>query len=349
MRKIIPILILLHLIVYTVSGQSFTVSDLLKLSAIPSKNIDRFMSKKGFSLTGGKLENDIMETEFTLKPDIKKNYAGPKHIIDVSFGNNERTFILHTSSLNELLQGQQLLSSQQFFYDDKKNVLKDFPVLFQKGNVAIQTSSVIIDSLPEYAFTLTVKRLPEGIKYAEDLLRFDSHEFLASFFGEQNVKKDLYYFSQQELQKCSVLFGGTPYQVVFVWGDADNLNKLQYIIVPHVLPTVSAAKENPVTGNSEWQFRNGIYPGMDVKELLRLNEVDFDIYGKNSGLAYMVKPGESGKIDFKKTAVSLSCTACDDLKIFNQQEVSAVEVTRNDIPMYINDVILYPSEKASAN
>jgi hypothetical protein len=330
-------------------GQSFTVSDLLKLSTLPSKCIDQFMSKKGFSLTGGKLENDVMQTEFTLKPKIKKNYVGPWRTIDISFSNDKKIFTFHTSSLNELLLGQQLLSSQEFFYDHKKNVQKDFPLFFQKGNIAVQTSFASDDSIPEYTFSLTVKKLPAGIKYAEDLLQFDSHEFLVSFFGEQNVKKDLYYFSKNELQKCSVLFSGTPYQVVFVWGDADNLNKLLYIIVPRKLPTVSAAKENSVTGNSEWQFRNGIYPGMDVKELLRLNQFDFDIYANKSDLAYMVKPGENGKINFKKIAVNLSCSMCDDLKMFNQQEVSAIEVAKNDIPMYVNDVILYPSEKVAPN
>ncbi len=349
MRKIVPILLLLQLSTHKISGQSFTVSDLLKLSTLSSKSIDHFMGKKGFAFTGGKLENEMMETEFTLKPKIRKKYVGPKRTITINILEDTKTFILHTSSLNELLQGQQLLSSQEFFYDNKKNVLKDFPVLFQKRNVTIQTSFQIVDSLPEYTFTLTLKKLPQGIKYAEDLLQFDSHEYLVSFFGEQNVKKDLYYFSQNELQKCSVLFSGTPFQVVFVWGDPDNLSRLLYIIVPHRLPTASAAKDNSVTGNNEWQFRNGIYQGMDIKELLRLNQVDFDIYGNKSDLAYMVKPAESGRIDFKKTAVSFSCTTCEDLKIFNQKEVSAIEVAKNDIPMYVNAVILYPREKESSN
>ena len=199
--------------------------------------------------------------------------------------------------------------------------------------------------IPRYSFKLKVKKIPSAIKYAEDLLQFDSHEFLVSFFGEQNVKKDMYYFSEKELKKCSVLFSGTRYQVVFVWGDQNNLNNLLYILVPHALPTAGAEKKNPVTGNNEWQFRNGIYPGMDIKELLRLNEMDFNIYGNTSELAFMVKPVDNGKIDFKKTAVMLSCNNCDDIKMFNQQEVSALAVAKKDLPMYVTDVIIYPSHR----
>ena len=153
----------------------------------------------------------------------------------------------------------------------------------------------------------------------------------------------MYYFSEKELKKCSVLFSGTRYQVVFVWGDEKNLKDLLYILVPHSLPTAGAEKKNSVTGNNEWQFRNGIYPGMDLKELLRLNEMDFNIYGNASELAFMVKPGVNGKIDFKKTAVVLNCENCDDLKIFSQHEVSALDIAKKNLPMYVNDVIIYPS------
>jgi len=349
MRKAIPLLLLLQAMSLLVTGQNFTVQDLVKLSALSAGNIDHFMSRKGYALTGGKMENDIMETEFTLKPGIKKNYVGPSRRIDIHFEKDRKTFTLYTSSQNELLTGQESLRTAGYFYDSTKNALRDFPMLFQKGNAAVQTSVDTLDGSVRYALTLTVRKLPDGVKYAEDLLQFDSHQLLVSFFGDQNVKKDLYYFSQHELQQCSVLFSGTPYQVVFVWGDGVNLDQLSYIIVPHILQTVSAVSDNPVTGHSEWQFRNGLYPGMDVKELLRLNQVDFDIYGKQSDLAYMVKPEDAGKIDFKTTAVTLSCTTCDELKIFNQPEVSAATLARNDIPMYVSDVILYPAKAPVAN
>ncbi len=275
---------------------------------------------------------------------MRKFYARPKNIY-ISMADSYREYNLQISLANEYVDNQRELIKSGFFYDESADVNKDSSMLFQKGNIVILASSQKNDAASQYTFKLKVKKIPERIKYAEDLLQFDSHEFLASFFGPQNVKRDMYYFSEKELKKCSVLFSGTKYQVVFVWGDEKNLDNLLYILVPHVLPTKGAKENNPVTGNSEWQFQNGIYPGMDIKELLRLNQMDFNIYGNASDLAFMVKPAESGKIDFKKTAVMLGCNSCDDIKILNQPEVSAIAVVNKDLPMYVNDVILYPSKQ----
>jgi len=49
-----------------------------------------------------------------------------------------------------------------------------------------------------------------------------------------------------------------------------------------------------------------------------------------------------GKIDFKKTAVMLSCRDCFDDKIFRQKEVSALDVAKANLPVRIYDVIIYP-------
>ena len=343
MKKILLILILYNFASGAADGQSFTIDNLVKVASLPSKDIDHFMNRNGYVLTSSKLENEAMEASFSVKVKKNKPYIGPKRTINIYLKDDSKYFTLHTSSLNEYVDGQRSLIKSGFFYDKQKDVSKDTSILFQKGNTLIQATAGEDDGIPRYSFKLKVKKIPSAIKYAEDLLQFDSHEFLVSFFGEQNVKKDMYYFSEKELKKCSVLFSGTRYQVVFVWGDDNNLNNLLYILVPHALPTAGAEKKNPVTGNNEWQFRNGIYPGMDIKELLRLNEMDFNIYGNTSELAFMVKPVDNGKIDFKKTAVMLSCNNCDDIKMFNQQEVSALAVAKKDLPMYVTDVIIYPS------
>jgi hypothetical protein len=343
MKRLLLIIILQNFFTGNICSQSFSVNDLVKLASLPSKDIDHFMNKNGYIITGSKSGNESMEASFSIKMKKNKTYPGPKRTITIYLQDDSTYFILHTSSLNEYLDGQRSLIKSDFFHDDKKDISKDSSVLFQKGNITIRATMENRDSVPQYAFELRQKKLPHTVKYAEDLLQFDSHEFLVSFFGGQNVKKDIYYFSEKELKKCSVLFSGTRYQVVFVWGDENNLNDLLYILVPHSLPTAGADKKNPVTGNNEWQFQNGIYPGMDLKELLRLNEMDFKIYGNASELAFMVKPSKNGKIDFRKTAVMLSCDNCDDIKMFNQPEVSALAVAKKDLPMYVTDVIIYPS------
>lgn len=346
MKKILFSFILYNLApAMVVNGQSFTIDNLIKVASLPSKDIDHFMDKNGYVLNSSKSENNSMEANFKVKIKKNKPYTGPERTINVSLKDDSKYFTLHTSSLNEFISGQRSLIKSGFFYDKQKDVTKDTLILFQKGNMLVQATVLDSDGIRQYNFKLKLKKMPSVVKYAEDLLQFDSHELLVSFFGETNVKKDMYYFSEKELKKCSVLFSGTRYQVVFVWGDENNLNDLLYILVPHSLPTASAEKKNPVTGNNEWQFRNGIYPGMDLKELLRLNEMDFNIYGNTSELAFMVKPEEDGKIDFKKTAVVLSCDNCDDIKMFNQKEVSALAVAKKDLPMYVSDVVIYPSHR----
>ncbi|MGH2646892.1 MAG: hypothetical protein ACRDE8_04960 [Ginsengibacter sp.] len=343
MKKILLTLVLQIFASCIIFGQSFDVSELIKLAYLPTKDIDRFMHKKGFDLSFSKSDSTSAESIFTTRVKAKEKEIIPKKNIDITFCENFKSYSFQTKSAGEYVDGQRNLIKAGFLYDENKDVNKDSSMFFQKGNIVITASLQKTDSSTEYVFKLKMKKIPLKIKYAEDLLQFDSHELLVSFFGPQNVKRDMYYFSEKELKKCSVLFSGTKYQVVFVWGDEKNLNNLLYILVPHVLPTKGAEENNPVTGNSEWQFQNGIYPGMDIKELLRLNQMDFNIYGNASELAFMVKPGENGKIYFKKTAVMLTCNNCEDIKMFNQKEVSALDVAKKDLPMYVNDVILYPS------
>jgi hypothetical protein len=345
MKRIFLILILQNFAAGNAHSQSFTVDELVTLASLPSKNIDHFINRKGFILSGSRSDNDTMGASFIAKAKGNKKDIGPKRSIEMYLKDDSKYFTLHTSSLNEYLDGQRSLIKSGFFYDDQKDMSRESSMLFQKWNITIQATTGVKDGIPEYTFKLKEKEIPSSIMYAEELLQFESHEFLVSFFGRQNVKKDMYFFSEKELKKCSVLFSGTRRQAVFVWADENNLNNLSYILVSNVLPTAGAEKNTVLTGNNEWQFQTGIHPGMPIQELLKINEMDFDIYGNASEMAFMVKPGETGKIDFKKTAVMLSCSNCYDNKLFNQQVVSALDVAKKNLPMYVYDVIIYPSHR----
>ena len=146
-----------------------------------------------------------------------------------------------------------------------------------------------------YTFLLKKKELPlpATIQHAEDLLNFDSHEYLVGFFGAANVKKDYYYFSEKELKKCSVLFGNTSRQAVFIWDDEDNYSQLSYVLISNIIHTLNAKKFDGFIGINEWNLTNGVYPGMGLKELLKINAEDFEIYGNNSELAFMAKPSRA--------------------------------------------------------
>ncbi|MGI8581958.1 MAG: hypothetical protein ACR2KX_07175 [Chitinophagaceae bacterium] len=343
MKKILLILILQNFAISNSYCQSFTVDELITLAYLPSKNVEHYMNKKGFMLSGSQSDSGTMRACFIEKGNSKKKGVDPKRSIDIYIKNDSKYFTLHTPEVNEYLQGQQSLIKSGFFYDDRKDLSKESSMLFQKANLTIKASLQVQDSITQYSFDLKEKVIPASLMYAEDLLQFDSHQFLASYFGEQNVKKDMYYLSETELKKCSVLFSGTPHQAVFVWGDDIYLNNLSYILVSNVLPTEGGKKNNPLSGNNQWQLKNGIYPGMALKDLLKINEMDFDIYGNKSELAFLAKPNEYGKIDFRKTAVMLSCHECVDNKIFNQKVVSALDIAKANLSMRVFDVVIYSS------
>jgi len=342
-------LLLIFLSQIFVSGitfsQSFTIDDLLALPYMPPKNIDHFMDKNGFSIRSSFYRYDtMMVTSFFEKIKSKSKDSVAKRSVEIYKKNDTACYVFHTSSLNEYLNGQKQLIKAGFFYDNKKDLTKAATMLFQKKNITILTKPDLKDEKLQYTFLLQKKELPDpnSIQFAEDLLIFNSHEYLVSFFGEKNVKKDLFYFSDKELRKCSVLFGYSSRQAVFVWGDENNLCDLTYILVSNIIPTVSAEKYSGVISMNEWEMENGIRLGMSVKELLILNEKEFKFYGNQSELAFMVKPDDSGKIDFRKTVVMLTCNDCNNDRLFDKLLVNAVDAAVENLPMHINGLVLLP-------
>ncbi len=345
MKRLLLTIILQYLVIANLHSQSFTVDDLVSLASMPSKNIDRFMNRNGFTIAVSNWDKETTDTASnTFVQKIKKNKKDiiPLRSVELYTKDESKYFCLHTSALSEYLDGQKVLIKKGFVYDNKIPLSKESSILFQKWNITVQATPGVKDDLPQYTFILREKKIPSAISYAEDLLKFDSHEFLVSFFGEQNVKKDLYYFSERELKKCSVLFGNSSHQVVFVWDDENNLNNLAFILVSNIIPTVNSPRREGIISNNEWKLKCGLHPGMSIKDLIQLNENDFEIYGNESELGLMIKPGVNGKIDFKKTAVMLSCKNCNNDKFLQKQEVSALAVAKENLPMYVFDIIIYP-------
>jgi hypothetical protein len=343
MKKILLILLLINFATGTALCQ-FSVDELITLASMQSKNIDHFMKKKGYVISDKESNSGTMGKSFIEKPSPNKKWDEPKRSINITVKEDSKNFTLNTPVLNEYLAGKQRLIKSGFFYDTLKNINKEQTVLFQKGNITIRTSTHVMDGMTQYSFDLKEKIISPKLEYAEDLLQFDSNELLASFFGKQNVKKDIYYLSEKEVRTCSVIFSGTQRQVVFVWGDEVYLNNLSYIIVTNKLPTAGGKDANPLAGNNQWKLKSGIHPGMPLTDMLEINEKDFTIYGKESDMAFIVKPGNNGKIDFKKIAIMLSCPDCYYNKIFNRKEVSALAVAKANLPMRVLDVVIYASD-----
>lgn len=323
-------------------AQRFTTKDFLKVAKMASKDVNLFMLKKKFIVYRDNRGIDSVPLSFIPKVKGWKSDDIPECRVDVFQKDNSRFLIWRITSFDEFLTAEQALVSEKFTYDKTKNFNKDSSILFQKNNLSILSNKEVEDSIINYTFQLKERKIPDSIAFADELLQFDSNEYLESYFGEKNVKRDLYYFSENELRKCSVLFGNTPYQAMFVWGDETNLDKLSYIIISNIFPTKTYQENGIPNTNNDWKFLNGMRSGMSLRDVLRLNEMDFTIYGSKSDMGFMVKPEESGKIDFKKMGLMFRCPNCFDNEIFNQKEISALDIAKANLPLKVFDIIIYP-------
>ncbi len=344
MNRILLILSLQIFVFGNANSQSFNVDDLLSLTSMPQKNLERFMSKNKFSLANSDEENTPQSTTFLQK--IKKSKRGdePERSVILYKTDDTQYYVLHTSSKAEYLDNQSRLIKDHFVYDTSKKFANERSMFYQKRNVTLEATAEIKDDDADYTFVLKQKQLPDisQVRYAEDLLQFNSHEFLTSFFGENNVMKDMYYFSEKELKKCSVLFGGSNRQVVFVWKDQINLSAIEYILISTEMPTEGNSNNDKVLNTNEWQLKSGIHHGTNIKELLKLNENDFLVYGNGSELAFMIEPSGNGKIDFRKTALLLTCKGCNTDALFDNKTISALDIAKKDLPVSVFDIIIYP-------
>lgn len=347
MKKLLLIPFMQLIFAGPANSQSFTLDDLLKLSSVSPKQLDNHLKREGFTNTRHWMDYDLRKISFYEKIKTAKRDSLTGRIVDLYNKDATKYFEFHTPSYAEYLDGHKRLLKAGFFHDEKKELTQTDAKLYQKKNMTVLAMTSTAEGVLQYSFQLAVKEYPNpaSIRHAEDLLKFTSHEYLAGFFGEKNVKKDFYYFSDKELKKCTVLFGNSSKQAVFVWDDEENLRDLSYILVSNVIPTVNSEKFNEVIGLNKWELENGIYSGMSVKELLKLNQKDFEIYGSRSEKAFMIKQENSGKIDFKKIAVMMSCNNCNDDRLLKNSAVKAQDIADDNLPMYVYHIILYSAKQ----
>jgi hypothetical protein len=321
-----------------IRSQSITVDDLLTLSALSPKSFDNFMSKKGFVPGSKAMENEAMSISFYEKR--KKGKTEHKDTVmrsvDLYKKEDMYCFVLNTSCPKEYTDGCNRLKKAGFIANKNTDSTATAPQTFQKRNVTVNAGPVNGDDGTIYSFVLQKKELPalSGVQYAEDLLKFNSHEYLVSFFGEKNVKKDQYYFTEKELKKCSVLFPNTSQQAVFIWEDEDNYKGLSYVLISGLLPTMSAVQYTGHISQNKWVSSNGLYSGMTLRELVELHGSDIEFYGRGSEFAFMISPDNKGNIDFKKAGIMLGCIDCTGYGILEKEKISAIDALDSGIMLY---------------
>ena len=252
-----------------------------------------------------------------------------------------------TNSPDEYVLLKQKMKAAGFFCSEEADSAAMSSLFYQSRDVTIVISRAVVDSLPVYSFSFYQKIFPkpEDIYYADDLLTFTSHEYLVYFFGENNVKKDIYYLSGNEVAKCSVLFSNTQRQVVFIWQDEVNRVGISNLLFGGQQRLKSAMENSNFIGENSWLLKSGIRPGMSLYELRNLNGNDFKFYGGNSANSGSVLPDNAGKLDFKKEDIILGCINCKDDKFSSATILNADDALADGRIVFVLSVILNPPNK----
>lgn len=335
MRRLL-LFIFISILFLHAGSQEFSARELILSLESSQKKFESYLGKKHFLLSDSKWKHDTLINVYSWKPPKKKEEKEiPTRTIEIYGSKDNFSFGFFTTSKNDFTNCLSSLKTWGFFCGENK---PGSPRLFQKRNISVQASMLAQcpgDTI--YALSFNSVSLPSAkdIHYADDLLQFNSHAQLMSVFGEKNVIADVYYFSGSKTSKCSVLFPRTSRQAVFIWADEENLRQPDYILVGSNLKTASSANFEGLIEENTWRSRQGIYSGMKLSDLIRLNGNDFKFYGVNSRSPFWIVPENTGALDFKNIKVVLGCLNQTASGLLKNETISAGEILDDNTGLYV--------------
>lgn len=348
MKKVLSFLVF-GFMAACVQAQNFSVDDFIELSAYSPKKLETFISKKGFVPSNRAYEDEgVVNTWMQASKSNDNNNASFPTVRQFSkYQRGENvSFCFQTSSLQEQDAAIARLKSEGFSMGYSK-FNNDSVLLFQKKNTTVRAYTYQEDSITFYCMYFENKAIPapRSIRYAGDLLKFESHEILVASFGEANVVKDRYHFDGNDVNACSVLFPNTPRQAVFIWTDQQNMTGLDQVIISGNLPTDGASNFHQQITENNWQLEDGIRFNMRLEELVRANGNDVSFYGRNSDYNFMVVPQKKGEIDFSNIGIVLDCINCEGAPLLNKNIVNANEAFDQSLRLHVGMIILFPPKE----
>lgn len=334
----------LSLFVLVTEGQVLSVENIFNIANARSSS-ESFLSLKGFALTEREIRNDSLVKKY--------NYRRTKRCKDidsiarcVTRAEMRDGFLIdyETESLPEFRALKAQLKSAGFYCSSPDVSDTSFCYIYQNNNLSVHTSMKVEDSIRRYSLQFYKKLFPRArnIYYVNDLLSFNSHEYLVYYFGDKNVTKDVYILPGNKTAKCSVLFWGTNRQVAFVWADEENSCTIASLILGGQLHLKSTAQTSKYIAENNWVLKSGVRPGMSLNQLRMLNGGNFSFYGGRSANAGYIIPDNDGKLDFKKEEITLGCLNCNDDKFNMAKVVNADDFIQDGRILFVLSVTLNP-------
>ncbi|MEO8404795.1 MAG: hypothetical protein ABI480_09375 [Chitinophagaceae bacterium] len=348
-RKLICLLFLAFNL--SVHAQVVTVNDIVSLATMSDKKVGPYLAKLNFVKLAKNLEDGTITNEYFYSDKKKLGQDTVLRFIAGARKEKESLISFQSSSYEEsmgLFKNFQLSG----FINSKDTAVKtdtllpvlDSSTLLQKEDMTVHVKEEMRDETKMYTIVLIKKPVPtaSSVRYAEDLLFFDSHERLVALFGSSNVKKEMYYFTERDTTRCSVIFPNTNRQAIFIWDDQENYRTLSFLVIGGGLKPESSGAYSQAVSLNVWRSASGVYTGMRIQEIIRVNGADFNFYGPNSEFAYMAVPEKKGNIDFKLTGITLGCFNCNGSPIMKKEKISAQAAIDSGIQLFITSIVLNP-------
>ncbi len=340
MKLFFTFIFLSYGVLITAQKPEFSINNLVELTAIHTPKLGENLNKKGYKLFYNEVNfGDVNTFKKTLKDKISFKQ------IDKFDHNDTATIIFQTSFESEFNQLLAELSEAGFYFPQKQVLAQGLFPTYQKGSITVQPSTKILDDRLVYYFKVQRKLLPTAreIVFAEDLLQFSSHEYLVAVFGSQNVKKDLFYFSENEMNKCSVLFPNTSMQVIIVWKDEINNQGISFLVIGGQLKEASTNITYNDIQYNKWRSTNGVYAGMSLRQLIELNEKPVSFYGWETEQPGLLSKQNTGKINFNKVGIQLTCLDCNADKFYTSNGlISSSRILNDNRRTYVSTIVIIP-------
>ncbi len=328
-------------------GQVMSSDNLLTMAGLAKPKLESYISKRGFVYKGKDQVKDTLQGRY--------DYLKIKKEKDKKIDSITRSFFLEdvqgtsliayqTSSFPEFNALVEQFKKDGFYCNQPADSVEKEVLLFQHNDITVRTFFTVADTIKSYGLRVQKKLFPnpKEVNYADDLLAFTSHEYLAYYFGKNNVKNDVYFFSENEVARCSVLFLNTNRQVVFIWKDDVNKCTIDHLLFGGQQKLESLKQNDNFIAESNWIFKSGIHPGMSLFELRRLHGFDFKFCGGNSANSGSVLPDNAGKLNFKRENIILSCINCNDQKFASAAVIDADDAITDEKILFVLTIALNP-------
>lgn len=320
---------------------------MISLSAPKAENL--LVSKKFISRGSFNAGDTTFKTyEYAGGKSKKKGavYIERKCVLSSLRGTSALTY--QTSSQGEYKNIIAGLKKEGFYCDYESDSTRQYPgYLYQHKDMTAEASVKMVDSTTWYSISFFKKIISAEnmLENAEDLLEFTSHEYLVHYFGEKNVKKDLYYFAENDIVNCSVLFINTPRQVIFVWKDPINRRKIANLLFGGQQNLKSQENNDNLIAENSWNLKCGVRVGMPLLELRTLNDNNIAFCAGKAPNPGLVLPESTGKIDFSAADVVLGCVNCNDDKFLTARQMSSDKALDDGRILFVLSIVLYPKER----